>query len=107
MNFKISISAIAMLLMGSAVYAQDIDTTKTKELKEVTISGTVNTYKQAQNTITGKVFDKETKEALPGVPVYIPGTTIGTTTSANGEFTLTSEQSFDSIEVKFVGYQTQ
>ena len=61
----------------------------------------------AQNTITGKVFDKETKEALPGVPVYIPGTTIGTTTSANGEFTLTSEQSFDSIEVKFVGYQTQ
>ena len=107
MNFKISISAIAMLIMGSAVYAQDIDTTKTKELKEVTISGTVNTYKQAQNTITGKVFDKETKEALPGVPVYIPGTTIGTTTSANGEFTLTSEQSFDSIEVKFVGYQTQ
>ena len=47
MNFRTIISAIAILLSGSAVYAQTIiDTLKTKELKEVTISGTVNTYKQ-------------------------------------------------------------
>lgn len=37
MSFRITLSAIAMLLTGSVVYAQEIDTTKTKELKEVTI----------------------------------------------------------------------
>lgn len=61
----------------------------------------------AQIKVTGKVYDKETKEALPGVPVSIPNTTIGTTTGSNGTFTLTSDQPFDSIEVRYVGYQTQ
>ena len=37
MNLKISFSVIAMLLMGSVVYTQNTDTTKIKELKEVTI----------------------------------------------------------------------
>lgn len=61
----------------------------------------------AQNTITGKVFDKETKEPLIGVTVFIPHTQTGTTTNNNGVFTLANEQPFDSVEVRYVGHQTQ
>jgi outer membrane receptor protein involved in Fe transport len=38
MRFKGIISAIAMLLTGSVVYAQEIDTTKTIELEEVMVT---------------------------------------------------------------------
>lgn len=61
----------------------------------------------AQHTITGKIFDKETKEALVGVTVFIPHTQFGTTTDNNGIFSLTSEQPIDSVEIRYIGYQTQ
>ena len=64
-----------------------------------------NTF--AQNTVSGKILDKETKEALVGVTIFIPNTQTGATTNNNGAFTLTSEQPFDSVEVRYIGYQTQ
>jgi len=45
MSFKNIISATLLLLMGSGVYAQEQDTTKTIELKEAVVSGTLNKYK--------------------------------------------------------------
>lgn len=61
----------------------------------------------AQNSVTGKVFDNITKEPLIGVIVFVPGTTTGTTTGLNGNFTITAEQRPDSIEVRYVGYRTE
>src|SRR3989344_7125080 len=61
----------------------------------------------AQNTISGKVYDKVTKEALCGAAVIIPNTQMGCTTNINGHFTLSTEQSADSIEVRCLGYQTE
>lgn len=61
----------------------------------------------AQNTVSGKVFDKETKEPLVGVTVLIPNTQTGIITNNNGQFTLSSEQTFDSIEVRYIGYITE
>ena len=41
----------------------------------------------AQNyTINGKVFDAETKEPLPFVPVMLKGTTLGSTTDFDGNW---------------------
>lgn len=59
----------------------------------------------AQSTITGKIFDKQTKEPLPGATIAVPGTQTGATTNPDGTFTLSSEQAFDSVIVKFIGYQ--
>lgn len=70
------------------------------------IAGLIN-LAWAQNTISGKIFDKETKEPLVGVSIFIPNTQLGATTNNSGVFTLTSEQPFDSVEVRYVGYQTQ
>lgn len=60
----------------------------------------------SQSTLTGKIFDKETKEALVGVTVFIPNTQTGVTTDNNGVFELTCDHAFDSVEVRYVGYQT-
>lgn len=61
----------------------------------------------SQNTISGKVFDEVTKEPLVGVTIVIPKTQTGVTTNINGQFTLTNEWLFDSVEVRYIGYKTE
>ena len=40
----------------------------------------------AQNSLHGTVYDKDTKETLPGVAVYIPDLKVGTVTDSVGNF---------------------
>ncbi len=62
----------------------------------------------AQNrTITGKVTAKEDGQPLPGVSVKVTGTKIGTTTLADGSFTLSIPSNSRSLEVSYIGYATQ
>ncbi|MBL4905633.1 MAG: TonB-dependent receptor [Flavobacteriaceae bacterium] len=59
----------------------------------------------AQNSITGTVKDAN-NEALPGANIIEKGTTNGTTTDFNGQFSLTVKD--DAIlVVSFTGYQTK
>lgn len=55
-------------------------------------------------TISGKVFDSESKEPLPFVPVIIKGTTVGTTTDFDGNYAITTTVPGDSIIASYVGY---
>jgi len=60
----------------------------------------------AQNyTISGKVFDAESKEALPFVPVLIKGTTVGATTDFDGNYSITTSKLADSIVSSYVSYK--
>ncbi|MES2131582.1 MAG: DUF5686 family protein [Bacteroidota bacterium] len=56
-------------------------------------------------TISGKVFDSESKEPLPFVPVIIKGTTIGATTDFDGNYSITTAVQGDSIVASYVSYQ--
>lgn len=61
---------------------------------------------QAQDrTVTGTVTDAQSGEALPGVNVTVPQTTIGTSTDRNGVYSLTVPETADSLAFSFVGYQ--
>lgn len=61
----------------------------------------------AQNiTVSGTVAD-ENQEPLIGVTVQVQGTTIGTVTDINGNFTLPNVPSNATLEVSYVGMQTQ
>ncbi len=61
---------------------------------------------QAQDrTVTGTVTDAQSGEALPGVNVTVPQTTIGTSTDRNGAYSLTVPETADSLAFSFVGYQ--
>ncbi len=60
-----------------------------------------------QQAISGKVTDASTGESLPGVNIIVPGTSIGTATDANGQYTLDAPESADSLMFSYIGYATQ
>ncbi len=60
---------------------------------------------QGQGKITGKVVDAMGE--LPGVSVVVKGTTNGTTTNLDGQFTLENVKSTDVLSFSFIGYKTQ
>jgi TonB-linked SusC/RagA family outer membrane protein len=62
---------------------------------------------QAQEkTISGVIQDANTGEALPGATVFITGTTVGTTSDMDGNFTLKFSEG-NLISVSFIGYLTK
>lgn len=62
----------------------------------------------AQNkTITGKVTSSDNGETLPGVSVVVQGTTVGTQTGPDGEFSLSIPANANSLEFTYVGFIKQ
>lgn len=59
-----------------------------------------------QKTITGKVTDN-TGQPLPGVTVVIKGTTQGTVTNTDGEYSLSNIPDNSTLQFSFVGMRTQ
>lgn len=58
--------------------------------------------------LSGKIKDKNTGEALPGVTVAIKGTTDGAQTDADGKFVLKAANTFPlTLVVTYVGYEKQ
>ncbi|HOU98623.1 MAG TPA: TonB-dependent receptor [Bacteroidales bacterium] len=56
--------------------------------------------------VTGKVFDKKTKETLPGASVFILGTSWGASTDLDGQFKITNvHKGIYDIVISYVGYQ--
>ncbi len=63
------------------------------------------TYAEAQDhTVSGSITDSDSKSGLPGVNVILKGTTIGTTTNAEGKFQLKVPNSTGSLVISFIGY---
>ncbi len=56
--------------------------------------------------VTGTVSDNR-GELMPGVNVIIRGTTQGTTTDINGEYTVTVPSDTSVLQFRFIGYQMQ
>ncbi|WP_370477633.1 TonB-dependent receptor [Tamlana flava] len=65
-----------------------------------------STVLMAQSTITGTVIDVELNTPLPGANIVEKGTSNGTTTDFNGNFTLQTQASSGQIVVSFVGYSS-
>ncbi|GEO04424.1 SusC/RagA family TonB-linked outer membrane protein [Adhaeribacter aerolatus] len=56
--------------------------------------------------ITGRVTD-EKGEGLPGVTILVKGTTVGTTTNAEGNFTIVPPDDAQTLIVSFVGFMSK
>ncbi|SHG55712.1 TonB-linked outer membrane protein, SusC/RagA family [Fodinibius roseus] len=63
-----------------------------------------NLYAQQQN-VNGTVTDASTSETMPGVNVLVKGTTMGTSTDAEGRYELVVSSLSDTLVFSFVGYQ--
>ena len=59
-------------------------------------------FAQTRN-VSGTVKDAKSGETLPGATVFVPGTTIGVTTDADGNFTMTIPDSVKKVSVSFIG----
>ncbi|SFU72489.1 SusC/RagA family TonB-linked outer membrane protein [Pontibacter akesuensis] len=54
--------------------------------------------------VTGTVTDQETGGGLPGVAVIVKGTTVGTTTGVNGEYSINVPAGSNTLVFRFIGY---
>ena len=75
------LACLMVLLSGAVVFAQD-------------------------RTVSGKVTDADTGEGIPGVNIMIQGTTSGTVSDIDGNFTV-SVPADASLMFSYVGYKTQ
>ena len=57
-------------------------------------------------TVTGTVISAEDGEALPGVSIVVQGTTTGTSTNFDGEFSLNVPSLNETLVFSFIGYET-
>ncbi|AKD54651.1 SusC/RagA family TonB-linked outer membrane protein [Spirosoma radiotolerans] len=69
-------------------------------------SDVVSAKAEVASTVTGRVLD-ETGSPLPGVTVVLKGTTTGTTTNAEGVYTLSVPDGNATLTFSFIGYTTQ
>src|SRR5688572_5820795 len=58
-------------------------------------------------TVSGRVVDKTTGQGIPGVTVLVKGTTIGTATNIEGDYTLNVPSDATTLQFSFIGYTTQ
>lgn len=68
------------------------------------ISGT-SFAQDGDNQISGTVTDAATGETLPGVNIVVAGTTIGTTTDLDGNYTLSVPSLDETLQFTYVGYE--
>ncbi len=59
----------------------------------------------AQGQVTGTVRDAVTAEPLPGVNVFVRGTTIGTATDLSGNYALAVPSLQDTLVFSYIGYE--
>ncbi|MEP2278596.1 VIT domain-containing protein [Maribacter sp.] len=81
-------------------------TADTIELVENTVSQTPNpsviNIDSTKNIVSGTVVDEE-NTPIPGVSVIVQGTTNGTSTDFDGNFSINAEEN-DELEISYIGY---
>lgn len=60
-----------------------------------------------QHKVNGTVTDAKSGNPLPGVNISVKGTTIGTSTDAEGAYQLAVPSAKDTLVFSFIGYKTQ
>ena len=72
-------------------------------------SGFAGTYDSEfqQIAVSGKITDASTGEAMAGVNIVIEGTTTGTSSGADGSYSLASVDRNATLVFTFIGYETQ
>ncbi|WP_299120608.1 carboxypeptidase-like regulatory domain-containing protein [uncultured Winogradskyella sp.] len=66
-----------------------------------------STVMYAQSTVTGKIIDGDLNSPLPGANIIVKGTTNGTTSNFEGNFTLNSDSNSGEVVISYVGYVSQ
>lgn len=103
---KVSLAQIAMFLIFTNVTMAKPEKEDKKGISTVESSANVLKKTFLAADIKGTVSDDK-GEKLPGVNVIIKGTSRGTSTNANGEFSLSNVNNNDVLVLTYVGYESQ
>ncbi|MBJ6116563.1 TonB-dependent receptor [Pontibacter sp. BT310] len=104
MSFGLTVALCCLYMTGNANAANAGGTDAVAAYKAE--SSYTAPGKQQGVTLKGKVVN-ENGEGLPGVTVVLKGTTKGTSTDINGNFSLTVPESQGTLILSFIGYTTQ
>ncbi|MDX9881041.1 MAG: SusC/RagA family TonB-linked outer membrane protein [Prolixibacteraceae bacterium] len=74
--------------------------------RQIVLTTKTSEIQQTPQTISGKVTDQN-GQSLPGVTVYVKGTTQGTITDADGKYNLPNVSPTATLVFSFVGMKTQ
>uniref|UniRef100_UPI0035945CBE SusC/RagA family TonB-linked outer membrane protein n=1 Tax=Aquiflexum sp. TaxID=1872584 RepID=UPI0035945CBE len=96
---------MALARQTSLSFKQVNENIHVKSQHRSTQSGNVSIQESQEVTVSGKVTD-ETGESLPGATVTLAGTTTGTVTDLDGNYSLTVPENAV-IVFSFIGYETQ
>jgi TonB-linked SusC/RagA family outer membrane protein len=69
------------------------------------LAGMQYAFAQA-GTISGKVTSSEDGKGIPGVTIQVKGTTVGTTTDINGDYSLDKKPNYEVLIFSYVGMNT-
>lgn len=64
-------------------------------------------YRNIENQVNGKVIDAKERKGLPGVSVSIKGSTIGTITDLDGNYSISIPNNNSQLEYNMVGFEKQ
>ncbi len=76
------------------------------KIPETELSAEQSEMLQQQHVVSGRVTDSN-NQPLPGVTVVVKGTTQGTVTNSNGEYSLVLPQDAETLQFSFVGMRSQ
>ncbi len=68
------------------------------------LTGMLSAAMFAQSTIRGKVSDAATRQPIPSVNISVVGTTMGTVTDENGEYSLSVQAGSYTVKASALGY---
>jgi len=91
---------LSFVICASEVLAIDVNEDRSKDLL---VSGA----EPQQLTVSGRVTDRETGEAMAGVNIMVQGTTLGVITDIDGSYTLNVPNKDAILVFSFIGYQQQ
>ena len=74
----------------------------------ISIFGLQQSFAQGSGSIKGTVYDKTTKDELPGANIIVEGTSIGSASNLDGQFLIRNiPEGKQTVTVSYVGYQPQ
>ena len=63
-------------------------------------------FEPVQSIVTGRIVDATTREGMPGVNIVVKGTSSGTMSDSNGQYSLTAPPQGSVIVYSFIGYSS-
>lgn len=94
-RWKMTFLLLVMMLISGSVFSEGIS------------AGLSDPSNQDGNRIISGIVQDAKSERIPGVTVYVEGTTIGTVTNFDGEFQLELPAKSKVLVASFVGYKTK